>query len=39
MEDISVRGNCGFEELKNCFCLPFVYNLIISSVCPTNKCE
>jgi hypothetical protein len=29
-EGISLRGNCGGEELKN-FCLMFVYNLIISN--------
>jgi len=31
MEGISVHGNCGSEELKNCLCLMFVYNLIISN--------
>jgi len=31
MEGISVHGNCGGEELKNCLCLMFVYNLIISN--------
>jgi hypothetical protein len=39
MQDISMYGNCGDEELK-IFCLIFVYNLIISNsyVCHQQMC-
>jgi len=40
MQGMSMCGNCGGEELKNFFCLMFVYNLIISNtyVCHQQMC-
>jgi len=32
MGGISVHGSCGGEELKNFFCLMFMYNFIISNI-------
>jgi len=38
MHIISMHGNCGGEELKNFFCLMFLYDLIISNTYATNNC-
>ena len=37
MEVISVHANCGGEELNNFFCRLFVYNLLVTLTCATNK--
>jgi len=38
MEGISMHGNCGVEELYFFFCRMFVYNLLVTLTCATNKC-